>query len=58
MGTTLLNSTRNIALACALSALAGYVDGIGSIHLELAAIWFAAGLALLLSAILAVTIHL
>jgi hypothetical protein len=31
--TTMLDSTRNIALACALSALAGYVDGIGFIHL-------------------------
>lgn len=29
----MLDSTRNIALACALSALAGYVDGIGFIHL-------------------------
>jgi uncharacterized membrane protein YoaK (UPF0700 family) len=29
----MLNSSRNIALACALSALAGYVDGIGFIHL-------------------------
>src|ERR1700744_5359392 len=27
------NSRRNIALACALSALAGYVDGIGYLHL-------------------------
>jgi uncharacterized membrane protein YoaK (UPF0700 family) len=27
------NSRRNIALACALSALAGYVDGIGFLHL-------------------------
>lgn len=30
---TVLNSRRNIALACALSALAGYVDGIGFLHL-------------------------
>jgi uncharacterized membrane protein YoaK (UPF0700 family) len=28
-----LDSSRNIALACALSALAGYVDAIGFIHL-------------------------
>jgi uncharacterized membrane protein YoaK (UPF0700 family) len=29
----MLDSGRHIALACALSALAGYVDGIGFIHL-------------------------
>jgi len=29
----MLDSTRNIWLACALSALAGYVDGIGFLHL-------------------------
>lgn len=29
----MLDSRRNIALACALSALAGYVDAIGFIHL-------------------------
>jgi uncharacterized membrane protein YoaK (UPF0700 family) len=29
----MLNSPRNVGLACALSALAGYVDGIGFIHL-------------------------
>jgi uncharacterized membrane protein YoaK (UPF0700 family) len=29
----MLDSHRNIALACTLSALAGYVDGIGFIHL-------------------------
>src|SRR5712672_2689215 len=29
----MLDSRRNITLACALSALAGYVDGIGSLHL-------------------------
>ncbi|WP_298111025.1 YoaK family protein [Bradyrhizobium sp.] len=29
----MLDSTRNIVLACALSAVAGYVDGIGFIHL-------------------------
>ena len=29
----MLDSRRNIALACALSALAGYVDGIGFLHL-------------------------
>jgi uncharacterized membrane protein YoaK (UPF0700 family) len=29
----ILNSGRNLALACALSALAGYVDGIGFLHL-------------------------
>ena len=29
----MLESRRDIALACALSALAGYVDGIGYIHL-------------------------
>jgi uncharacterized membrane protein YoaK (UPF0700 family) len=30
---TMLDSRRNVALACALSALAGYVDGIGYLHL-------------------------
>jgi uncharacterized membrane protein YoaK (UPF0700 family) len=30
---TMLNSRRNIVLACALSALAGYIDGIGFLHL-------------------------
>jgi uncharacterized membrane protein YoaK (UPF0700 family) len=29
----MLNSRRDVALACALSALAGYVDGVGFIHL-------------------------
>ena len=29
----MLDSRRNIVLACALSALAGYVDGIGFLHL-------------------------
>src|SRR5258708_18459661 len=29
----MLDSSRNTALACALSALAGYVDGIGFLHL-------------------------
>jgi uncharacterized membrane protein YoaK (UPF0700 family) len=29
----ILKSRRNLALACALSAIAGYVDGIGSLHL-------------------------
>src|ERR1700738_4910715 len=29
----MLDSRRNIALACALSALTGYVDGIGFLHL-------------------------
>jgi uncharacterized membrane protein YoaK (UPF0700 family) len=29
----MLNSRRDVALACALSALAGYVDGIGYLHL-------------------------
>jgi uncharacterized membrane protein YoaK (UPF0700 family) len=29
----MLYSRRNVALACALSALAGYVDGIGFLHL-------------------------
>ena len=29
----MLDSSRNFALACALSALAGYVDGIGFLHL-------------------------
>jgi uncharacterized membrane protein YoaK (UPF0700 family) len=33
MGPMILNSGRNLALACALSALAGYVDGIGFLHL-------------------------
>src|SRR5882724_11545251 len=32
-GLSMLDSGRNIALACALSALAGYVDGIGFLHL-------------------------
>jgi uncharacterized membrane protein YoaK (UPF0700 family) len=30
----MLDSRRNVALACALSALAGYVDGIGFLHLS------------------------
>jgi uncharacterized membrane protein YoaK (UPF0700 family) len=30
---TMLDSRRNVALACALSALAGYVDGIGFLNL-------------------------
>src|SRR3982074_2234511 len=30
---TMLDSRRNIILACALSALAGYVDAIGFLHL-------------------------
>jgi uncharacterized membrane protein YoaK (UPF0700 family) len=30
---TMLDSRRNVLLACALSALAGYVDGIGFLHL-------------------------
>ena len=29
----MLDSSRNIALACALSALAGFVDAIGFLHL-------------------------
>jgi uncharacterized membrane protein YoaK (UPF0700 family) len=29
----MLDSSRNLTLACALSALAGYVDGIGYLHL-------------------------
>jgi hypothetical protein len=29
----MLDSRRNVLLACALSALAGYVDGIGFLHL-------------------------
>src|SRR5947207_12397844 len=29
----MLDSRRNVSLACALSALAGYVDGIGFLHL-------------------------
>jgi uncharacterized membrane protein YoaK (UPF0700 family) len=33
VGGTMLDSRRNLALACALSALAGYVDGIGYLHL-------------------------
>jgi uncharacterized membrane protein YoaK (UPF0700 family) len=33
MARTMLDSHRNIALACALSALAGYVDSIGFLHL-------------------------
>ena len=32
-GLTILKSRRNLALACALSAMAGYVDGIGFLHL-------------------------
>src|ERR1700739_4144537 len=30
---TMLDSRRNVILACALSALAGYVDGVGFLHL-------------------------
>src|SRR4051812_19574859 len=30
---SMLNTRSNIALACALSALAGYIDGIGFLHL-------------------------
>jgi uncharacterized membrane protein YoaK (UPF0700 family) len=30
---SMLDTSRNISLACALSALAGYVDGIGFLHL-------------------------
>jgi uncharacterized membrane protein YoaK (UPF0700 family) len=30
---TMLDTSRNIALACALSALAGYIDAIGFLHL-------------------------
>ena len=33
MGPPMLDSRRNVALACALSALAGYVDSIGFLHL-------------------------
>ena len=29
---TMLDSRRNVALACALNALAGYVDAIGFLH--------------------------
>jgi uncharacterized membrane protein YoaK (UPF0700 family) len=29
----MLDTRRNVVLACALSALAGYVDGIGFLHL-------------------------
>jgi uncharacterized membrane protein YoaK (UPF0700 family) len=29
----MLNSSRNVALACALSAVAGYIDSIGFLHL-------------------------
>ena len=32
-GSGMLDSRRNIVLACALSAVAGYIDGIGFIHL-------------------------
>jgi uncharacterized membrane protein YoaK (UPF0700 family) len=32
-GAPMLDSRRNVALACALSALAGYVDSIGFLHL-------------------------
>src|SRR5277367_653370 len=32
-GRMMLDSSRNIALACALSALAGFVDAIGFLHL-------------------------
>jgi hypothetical protein len=33
MREVMLDSRRNVCLACALSALAGYVDGIGYLHL-------------------------
>jgi uncharacterized membrane protein YoaK (UPF0700 family) len=33
VGGTMLDSRRNVALACALSGLAGYVDGIGYLYL-------------------------
>src|SRR3984885_13099124 len=32
-GLMILKSRRNLSLACALSAMAGYVDGIGFLHL-------------------------
>src|ERR1700748_3070155 len=32
-GIAMLDQRRNLVLACALSALAGYVDGIGFLHL-------------------------
>src|SRR5580693_8485309 len=33
VGGTMLDSRRKVALACALSGLAGYVDGIGYLYL-------------------------
>src|ERR1700730_17248847 len=30
----MLDTSRNVALACALSALAGYVDAVGFLHLR------------------------
>ena len=35
----MLTSRRNVVLACALSALAGYIDGIGFIYLGGLFVW-------------------
>src|SRR6202171_5479049 len=40
---TMLDSRRNIALACALRALSGYVDGIGFLHLGALFVSFMSG---------------
>src|SRR5580692_3032442 len=39
----ILKSRRNLALACALSAMAGYVDGIGFLHLGGLCVFFMSG---------------
>ena len=54
----MLDTRRNISLACALSALAGYVDAIGFLHLGGLYVSFMSGNStLVLSAIVAGTVH-